>query len=523
MYIYLHLSFSQIIDRHVGEQGEVIANIPIKISAKAVFSKFALSPLNEVNFGSIAVGVRKQCSFTLENKGMFEFKYAIVKRKLIDERKQKQTQRGSGGGGGGGGGGTGKSGSDTSIRTEVLGGSQKLVLGIFTISPAMGTVSAGQSTVINVDCAGDKLGKQEVELVIEISDRSKKDPAVVYHIFGDVLEPSINTSDVASIFEEHGVCQSLGVLGAQLFHRENCVGVYGELERRFAFKSVTIGQSTKAHFKISNPSKIPCDVKLALSPVSTKQKAALEAFEVEPKPRFTIPSHSHVLATVTFKPMAIQTYTAIFEASPDSKPDSYKQSLKPLTFELQGEGNLPQIAILHPTLKNAKGQPLLLFKRLLKTHSQTLRVTLKNTGTISATAHIQIKAGKQHYSVVLPDSSSLKQTVALQGTELEKDRSEGRPRSACPLLLIDLAVEETRDVLVVFCPAATGRCRGELCMRIQDNLFEALSIQLVGESYEDDVSIQNIRGGAEKYGETAVEEEEELMKLQPEEVEGIGT
>jgi len=34
-------SFSnlQVIDAHVGEQGEVIANIPIRISVKAVFSK----------------------------------------------------------------------------------------------------------------------------------------------------------------------------------------------------------------------------------------------------------------------------------------------------------------------------------------------------------------------------------------------------------------------------------------------------------------------------------------------------
>ncbi len=29
----------QVIDAHVGEQGEVIANIPIRVAAKAVFSK----------------------------------------------------------------------------------------------------------------------------------------------------------------------------------------------------------------------------------------------------------------------------------------------------------------------------------------------------------------------------------------------------------------------------------------------------------------------------------------------------
>ena len=33
------LCFVQVIDAHVGEEGEVIANIPIRVTAKAVFSK----------------------------------------------------------------------------------------------------------------------------------------------------------------------------------------------------------------------------------------------------------------------------------------------------------------------------------------------------------------------------------------------------------------------------------------------------------------------------------------------------
>ena len=34
------------------------------------------------------------------------------------------------------------------------------------------------------------------------------------------------------------------------------MGVYGEEERRFLFKSVMVGQTSKAHFKISNPNKV---------------------------------------------------------------------------------------------------------------------------------------------------------------------------------------------------------------------------------------------------------------------------
>ena len=38
-FIASNFSNLQVIDAHVGEQGEVIANIPIRISVKAVFSK----------------------------------------------------------------------------------------------------------------------------------------------------------------------------------------------------------------------------------------------------------------------------------------------------------------------------------------------------------------------------------------------------------------------------------------------------------------------------------------------------
>lgn len=521
----------QVIDRHVGEDGEVIASIPIKISARAVFSKFSISPMNSVNFGALVVNTRKQRSFTLENQGEFDFKYAIVKEPTDDQQKKQQGKVGRGrssirsregqdslqnssvfkmeGGGRGG-----KSRIEMcSIRTEVVSGPQKLVLGMFTIQPATGTIPAGQSTTVTVDCAADRPGKQEVALMIEISDRHKDDPTVIYHIYGDVLEPAINTTDLGFIFEEHGVCQSLRVLGPQMFHREGCIGVYGEAERRFAFKSVIVGQMAKARFKIINSTKIPCDAKLAISSASSKQKGAADVFDIEPKSKFTIQSHSHAFATVTFKPIAIQTYTSVFEAY----PDGYKQ--RALTFELQGDGNLPQVSVVHPSLKNAKGQPLLLFRRLLTDQKQTLSVSLQNTGTIPATVQIQTRTGKQHFTIALPEINEISSREK-DGTSKE-NKLLCRKGSSNPPLSLGLDAGETKTFLVTFHPAISEKCRGELCLKIKDNQFETLSIQLVGEGYQDDVSVENIHGGAD-WSQVGfpVAKEESFKKLQPEQVEG---
>ena len=115
---------------------------------------------------------------------------------------------------------------------------------------------------------------------MEISDRHKNDPQITYKIRGEVLIPAINCSDIASVFEEHRICKQLGVLGQHTFHevrrgsgegwgeekeflnflilliQDGCIGVYGEEDETFLYKSVIVGQSAKARFKISNPNKV---------------------------------------------------------------------------------------------------------------------------------------------------------------------------------------------------------------------------------------------------------------------------
>ena len=473
----------------------------------------------------VNTNIRKD--FVLENRGDFEFRYAIVKEPT-DEQQKKQGKAGRGSSRakdgqesqqasslfkveGGRGGGRNKS-EAASIRTEVVSGTPRLVLGMFTIHPATGTIPAGQATTITVDCAADKAGKQAVALMIEIGDRSKSDPPIIYTIYGDILEPAVNSIDLGSIFEEHGVCPSLSVMGPQLFHRQGCVGVYGEAEKRFAFKSVIVGQTAKARFKIINSTKIPCDAKLAITSTSTKQKNASDVFEIEPRPKCTIPSHSHIFATVTFRPTAIQTYIAGLEVY----PDGYKQR-GALGFELQGDGNLPQVDVVHPSLKNAKGQPLLLFQRLLTDQTQTLKVGLLNVGTIPAVVQFKTKAGKQHYTVAIPDvDSDIDESKDDKGRE-DGHKTNGSASSSSPLL--HLKVGETRSVLVIFQPQKTGKCRGELVLKIRDNHFETITVQLVGEGYQDDVSIENIHGGADR--QVMVAEDVDFKKLQPEEVEGM--
>lgn len=77
------------IDIHLGDKGEVIANIPIRISARSVFARPAICPIDELNFGSMILHSKKQCIFTIQNRGVFDFKFAVNKQMTFEQQKQR--------------------------------------------------------------------------------------------------------------------------------------------------------------------------------------------------------------------------------------------------------------------------------------------------------------------------------------------------------------------------------------------------------------------------------------------------
>ena len=63
---------------------------------------------------------------------------------------------------------------------------------------------------------------------------------------------------------------------------------------------------------------ISCDVQLKVSSQSQKESQKLKLpseFEVEPSSKVAIPSHSHIYATVSFKPTAMQVGRGLHEVT----------------------------------------------------------------------------------------------------------------------------------------------------------------------------------------------------------------
>lgn len=118
---------------------------------------------------------------------------------------------------------------------------------------------------------------------------------------------------------------------------------------------------------------------------------------------------------------------------------------KMLTFDVQGEGCLPQVTIVKPTVRDNKGSLLLLYKRLLLGESQVLPLVLKNNGNITVTVILDISNGGKSFGIVPSD---------------EEPSASSLPAKS-PLIM-DIKVGEETKVNVVFSPAAAKKCKGIL-------------------------------------------------------------
>lgn len=83
-----------------GDQKLEHQQIPILVEVNAVYSKFSISPLRNLNFGPLQFGEQATRTFEIRNEGLFDFKYNICdfsneeeKHKIREERQKEMEAR----------------------------------------------------------------------------------------------------------------------------------------------------------------------------------------------------------------------------------------------------------------------------------------------------------------------------------------------------------------------------------------------------------------------------------------------
>ncbi|XP_046781643.1 hydrocephalus-inducing protein homolog isoform X4 [Gallus gallus] len=484
----------QVIEPSLCEGGEAIAIIPVKVSAKALFSKYSITPASLIDFGTMVNGTTKTCSFILENKGSLDFRFQIYKAEQdASGLRRKSVNHGM----------SDHSHEDENVDEVPNSGKQnkqsvqkdtnplmqaRLTLGMFTVYPGFGSIHPGDQQTITVDCQAEPVGTCEEHLSIDISDRDPKDNplGIPYTLLAESCLPAFVVDDIGSIFEEHRICSNANL--CQILQTVQDRGVFITDENKFIFTNVLVGRRATARFKIRNVGKVPCDVVLSIKPISTKPNSRIsDIFEVDPV-QMCVPSHSHAFATVTFTPQTMQSYQCTFEACLETQASPVAIKTQSLTFDISGEGNLPRVTVLRPVFCNKRGNPLLLFKKLLLGDSEKLPLVLQNSGIIPVQLLIDLldEAG-----VFLLKARPTTHCI-YQAADTKEDSTGGGKKPHTASLVLHHGESAEFDVL--FKPNLPQRVEGQIHLSVVDNPYEETNIQLVGEGYEDDFTLDNIHG-----------------------------
>lgn len=191
------------------------------VNVNAVYSKYSLAPLKNLNFGPMQYGENVTRSFEIRNEGLFEFKYAICdfnnedeKSKIKEERKKEAEEMLLG---------TKKEEAvDPKAKGkpdpkaapakapakggkgEVVPDGQVINVSQYAITPAIGSIAPGSAAVISVTFSAQGSKFYNNTLAIDVANRDPNDhpEGLPFQLAAESSIPGINTTDLDSIFEE---------------------------------------------------------------------------------------------------------------------------------------------------------------------------------------------------------------------------------------------------------------------------------------------------------------------------------
>ncbi|NXB25744.1 HYDIN protein, partial [Rhagologus leucostigma] len=135
----------------------------VRVSAKAVYSKYNIQPASPVNFGAVIKGTKKTQTVMLENKGMLNFKFRIHQAPKDASALESKSS---------------KQGESAPLATKRSMGRKSsaltqghLNLGMFTVSPCSGSIAPWGQQKITVECLAGQEGMCEEHIYFDITSR----------------------------------------------------------------------------------------------------------------------------------------------------------------------------------------------------------------------------------------------------------------------------------------------------------------------------------------------------------------
>ncbi|NXR30398.1 HYDIN protein, partial [Zosterops hypoxanthus] len=135
----------------------------VRVSARAVYSKYSIEPASPINFGAVLKGTKKTRTIVLENKGVLNFNFCIQQApKDASALKSRSSKKGE----------SAPSAAKHSMERKSSSVTQgPLNLGMFTVSPCSGSIGPWGQQKITVECLAGQEGTCKEQLCIDITSR----------------------------------------------------------------------------------------------------------------------------------------------------------------------------------------------------------------------------------------------------------------------------------------------------------------------------------------------------------------
>ncbi|KAG1683786.1 hypothetical protein DVH05_013126 [Phytophthora capsici] len=436
--------------------GEACREFFVYTSARSVFSKFRLQPNRGINFGPHKFSDQAQMKrIEIRNDGEFQFKFRVQSSRPETSRKDPLM-------------------IDTPLSPATLS------LGQFSVSPDCGSVDPGVTMGLDVGFQPKDCAVYCETLQIEISGRNWDDMAetntLLYELVGESCYPGINTTDFESIFEEQTVVRSLGVESAVPTLRSGSFPgsiqavTFAEKEKVFSFGPLIAAANWKGtveRFKISNPMKVSSTVHFSISSGSGSNQVeeGAQVFTVQPAV-WEIPPLEHRFVSVYFRPTTIALFYATFRAKVEDSPSESSVTDKLLEFDMRGEGTMPCVTVIEPTVRDSTGALVMDFGRVRTSKTKSMRLALRNDGILPATVLFSIQ-NNPNFLFALGNGSVVVSPKATESLTLQF-----RPQKA-------------HDELTT----------SQLKITVQNNPFEETTFKLSGSGYREDLVFEDLPQG----------------------------
>ncbi|CAD8206755.1 unnamed protein product [Paramecium octaurelia] len=459
-----------------GKTQEIYKPVPINVQFNSVYSKYSINPLKNINFGPIQFNESKVRHLEIKNEGQFEFNFTIFdyaneefRKQLLDQQTKEAQEKKE----------LMKAMPSSLAPVDPKKGPKKddkkqekkqakpgkndpppgqLKIGQWTIMPSIGTIAPDSSCTVEITFAGQGQKNYEQKLAIDIINRNPEDQpnGIEYEVLSESCIPGISTTSYESIFEEQVVLQS------QVNNLSNLINsnVFFIEEKVFSFGTLVpskVPDGVVERFKLTNPNKIPCSVKLD---ARRRQNYPNDnfAFEVFPK-QVKIAPHESVYIKVAFKPTIMAQYYGIFEAIVENGEQSPKTHK--LLFDLRGEGALPTLKLEKPKDWLDERTPVVKFGRVRLGKTLTMPIVLKNDGQIPATVKWDLTAVNEHFRFLDQNTFTL------------------TPKT-------------TATFNIEFTPKDVGVKQHYFVMQTLLNPYEVTKVAVTGEAFQEDIVFENL-------------------------------